>query len=174
MMEKFPVLNFQEFITAEGDQLVTDSLKVASVFSKDHSKLCSKVKSLIASLGSEHAAYFGEMIISTEVGKGAIRRDAAYSITRDGFALLVMGFTGEKAFAFKIAYIKAFNAMAAYIKNQREGLRYRCALKELEVKDSEKRGSLHGRGLNQRKLEKPVLEAELQMLQNLVQPSLLN
>lgn len=32
-------------------------------------------------------------------------------MTRDGFTLLTMGFTGEKAIAFKIAYIKAFNQM---------------------------------------------------------------
>lgn len=34
-----------------------------------------------------------------------------YLMTRDGFTLLVMGYTGEKAMQFKIAYIKQFNAM---------------------------------------------------------------
>ena len=36
-----------------------------------------------------------------------------FQITRDGFAMLAMGFTGDKAFAFKIRYIKAFNRMEA-------------------------------------------------------------
>lgn len=34
-----------------------------------------------------------------------------YELTKDGFTLLAMGFTGEKALAFKIAYIERFNRM---------------------------------------------------------------
>lgn len=34
-----------------------------------------------------------------------------YLVTRDGFTLLVMGFSGVKAMKFKIAYINQFNAM---------------------------------------------------------------
>lgn len=34
-----------------------------------------------------------------------------YLMNRDGFSLLVMGFTGEKALQWKIKYIEAFNAM---------------------------------------------------------------
>lgn len=34
-----------------------------------------------------------------------------YYLTRDGFTLLAMGFTGKKALQFKIAYIEAFNKM---------------------------------------------------------------
>ena len=97
-----------------------------------------------------------------------------WAMTKDGFVLLAMGFTGKKAFTFKVAYISAFNAMAAYIKNQRTGLTYQFLAKELECKHSAERGSFHGRGLNQRKLEKPILETELAQLHKLVQPSLLN
>ena len=34
-----------------------------------------------------------------------------YLLTRDGFSLLVMGFTGEKALSWKLKYIEAFNEM---------------------------------------------------------------
>ena len=34
-----------------------------------------------------------------------------YYLTRDGFTILAMGYTGEKAMRFKEAYIKQFNAM---------------------------------------------------------------
>lgn len=34
-----------------------------------------------------------------------------YLMTRDGFTLLAMGYTGAKAMKFKLAYIKHFNAM---------------------------------------------------------------
>ncbi|MBR8461514.1 Rha family transcriptional regulator [Campylobacter sp. faydin G-140] len=36
-----------------------------------------------------------------------------YNLTRDGFSLLVMGFTGEKAYKWKVEFIKAFNIMEA-------------------------------------------------------------
>ncbi|HFZ5046134.1 TPA: Rha family transcriptional regulator, partial [Campylobacter coli] len=40
-----------------------------------------------------------------------------YNLTRDGFSLLVMGFTGEKAYKWKIEFIKAFNEMEKRLKN---------------------------------------------------------
>jgi phage regulator Rha-like protein len=95
-------------------------------------------------------------------------------MTRDGYAFIVGKITGKTAAQHQIAYIEAFNAMAAFIKNQRDGLTYRYLQKELECKDSASRGSFHGRGLNQRKREKPVLESELAQLQAIAQPTLLN
>ncbi|HAE52017.1 MAG TPA: hypothetical protein DCG30_02025, partial [Ruminococcus sp.] len=42
----------------------------------------------------------------------------SYEVTRDGFMLLSMGFTGEKALALKIAYILQFNAMEKELRKQ--------------------------------------------------------
>lgn len=39
-------------------------------------------------------------------------------ITRDGFSLLAMGFTGAKALKWKLKYIEAFNKMEAELKKQ--------------------------------------------------------
>lgn len=47
-------------------------------------------------------------------GKGEKR--PAYLLTRDGFTLLAMGFTGAKAVQFKVAYINAFNRMERLIR----------------------------------------------------------
>lgn len=174
-MANTPVLNFQDFIAADGEILTTDSLQVAAVFGKPHYRVLRAIRALMADLPiAEHAAFFGDMFVTAEIGNGATRQDPAYRITRDGFALLGMGFTGKRALSFKVSYINAFNAMAAFIKNQRDGLTYRCLQKELECKDSASKGSFHGRGLNQRKREKPVLESELAQLQVLAQPTLLN
>lgn len=41
-----------------------------------------------------------------------------YLLTRDGFSLIVMSFTGEKAFNWKIKYIEAFNKMEEMLKDQ--------------------------------------------------------
>ena len=47
--------------------------------------------------------------------KGEYRPE--YIMTKDGFTLLSMGFTGKKAMEFKIAYIERFNAMESFIKS---------------------------------------------------------
>ena len=41
-----------------------------------------------------------------------------YFMNRDGFSLLVMGFTGKKAFEWKLQYIKAFNKMESIIREK--------------------------------------------------------
>lgn len=48
------------------------------------------------------------------------REQRAYMMTRDGFTLLVMGFTGYKAMEWKVKYIKAFNAMEAKLAERAE------------------------------------------------------
>lgn len=40
-----------------------------------------------------------------------------YLLTRDGFIMVAMGYTGRKAMEFKEAYINAFNAMEQELKN---------------------------------------------------------
>lgn len=49
--------------------------------------------------------------MEVSIGSGAVRRDPIYNLSRDGFALLAMGFTGKQALTFKLAYISAFNEM---------------------------------------------------------------
>lgn len=39
-----------------------------------------------------------------------------YEMDRDGFSLLAMGFTGEKALKWKLDYIRAFNTMESELK----------------------------------------------------------
>ena len=55
------------------------------------------------------------MIMSTFQHKG--NEYIEYLLTRDGFSLLVMGFTGARALEWKLKYIEAFNQMEQAIKN---------------------------------------------------------
>ena len=48
---------------------------------------------------------------------GFVSKAPMYVMNRDGFTLLAMGFTGEKALKFKLDYINAFNQMEETIKN---------------------------------------------------------
>jgi hypothetical protein len=55
------------------------------------------------------------------------REFPAYRITRDGFAILAMGFTGKEAMKWKEKYIKAFNAMEKALLKQSESLEWKQA-----------------------------------------------
>lgn len=168
-MLKSNVLRFQDFISADGDHLVTDSLKVAAVHGKRHDNVVSLIRKRVSEAGDWAFLHFKECVYE----QGG-RSWPMFTMTQAGYQFLCGKMTGKKAVEHQIAYIEAFSAMRAYIKNQREGITYRCMEKELECKDSFRRASFHGKGLNQRKQEKPILDAELLALQSLAQPSLLN
>ena len=91
-------------------KITTTSLKLAEVFGKEHKNVIRDIESL--QVPEEwHKLNFEPMLYDAQVGNGAIRKNKAYTITRDGFTILAMGFTGARAMQFKLAYIEAFNAM---------------------------------------------------------------
>lgn len=90
----------------------TTSLEVAKFFGKRHDNVVRDIRNVIAnSPESFHDLNFEEMSHSVEIGNGALRDEVFFTLHRDGFMLLVMGYTGKKAMQIKIAYIDAFNAM---------------------------------------------------------------
>lgn len=90
---------------------VTTSLKIAEVFGKQHKVVLNSIRKLeCPEKFSEHNFMLAEY--SDAQGKPR----PMYFVTRDGFTLLAMGFTGAKAMQFKVAYIEAFNAMERTIK----------------------------------------------------------
>lgn len=173
-MTKVPVLNFQDFIQADGETLTTSSNQVAAVFAKSHDDLLKKIRALVKELPEDRLGYFAETVeLRPNPSGGAMISSPAFRMTRDGFTLLVMGFTGKKALMFKLAYIDAFNAMAAYIKNQREGLQYQFLRKELEYKSRKGQVSSAAREMRCWRDEKPARLSEMDRLLNDMQPTLL-
>ena len=84
------------------------SLDVAETFGKEHYHVIEDIRNLSASISSpDISGLFSESYYVATNGK----KNPMYYMTRDGFTLLVMGYTGEKAIKFKLAYIKQFNAM---------------------------------------------------------------
>lgn len=130
-MTPFPALYFQDFISAEGERLSTTSRHVAVVFGKCHDIVLHAIWGLTEHLPPKFSALnFRAVVFLDEKGESRV----SYILSRDGFALLAMRFTGKKALPFQVAYIEAFNAMAVYITNQRDGLRYRCIEKPMRHK----------------------------------------
>lgn len=82
------------------------SLDVARVFGKRHDNVLSSIASLAQSAPRDLLT-FKEISYSDGYG----RQQRAVEMTRDGFTLLAMGFTGAKALQFKLAYIAKFNEM---------------------------------------------------------------
>ncbi|MBR8463644.1 Rha family transcriptional regulator [Campylobacter sp. faydin G-24] len=93
-----------------GYQTYTTSLDIASVFEKRHDNILAQIRELPQD--DFNALNFKE--IKYQDQKGELR--PCYKLTRDGFSLLVMGFTGEKAYRWKIEFINAFNKMENMLK----------------------------------------------------------
>ena len=169
-MNKFPVLNFVDFISIDKEVLMTDSLKVASVFGKRHDNVLRIIRMLMSNLPENfNALNFEAVTYIDEKGESRV----SYRLTRDGFSLLAMRFTGKKALEFQVAYIEAFNAMAAYIKNQREGLQYQYFRKELEFKNKKAQVSASAREMRRWQDDKPRMTGEMNLLLEKMQPQLL-
>ena len=84
------------------------SLDVSKFFEKRHGNVVRDIAKIVSNspekfsrLNFELASYLDEQA----------KNRPMYIIYRDGFMLLVMGYTGKKALAIKLAYIEAFNAM---------------------------------------------------------------
>lgn len=94
-------------------ELTTTSLKVAESFGKQHKHILEKIDQILTQVSDSFGKpnfRLTEYIEQNNLGKDVAYR--MYEITKDGFMLLVMGFTGAKAMQVKIAYINAFNWMA--------------------------------------------------------------
>ena len=100
----------------------TTSLDVARHFGRPHKDVLRRIRALLEELDPEHQRNFSPMFIQVDIGQGATRQDPAYRITRDGFTLLAMGFTGKRALQWKLAYLDAFNRMEAQLAEQAHAL----------------------------------------------------
>lgn len=94
------------------DQAMTSSLLVAKEFGKEHNKVMRDINNLACSQ-EFRAANFGESSYVSQQGK----EFPMFTMTKDGFSFLVMGYTGKKAAQFKEAYINAFNKMESEIRS---------------------------------------------------------
>lgn len=106
-------------ILNQDGQLVVTSRQVAEDFEKEHSSVVIRaIENLIKELegsGQNCTHLFIESQYQNEQNKQWYKE---YLLTRDGFSLLVMGFTGKKALQWKLKYIEAFNKMEEHIKGQ--------------------------------------------------------
>lgn len=94
-------------VTIRDGKAFTTSVAVAAYFRKRHDNVLRDIDGLIKARASI-ALNFEGIEHAVEVGFG-IRTVRAFEITKDGFTLLAMGFTGAEALDFNLAYVDAFN-----------------------------------------------------------------
>lgn len=112
-------LVFAPSVTVVDGKPTTLSTDLARHFGKQHRNVLQAIENLLAHLDADHALNFQQTVETRQnPSGGAPISTPAYRLTRDGFTLLAMGFTGKKALAFKLAYIDAFNRMEAELQQQ--------------------------------------------------------
>lgn len=134
--------NINELVQVENEQVVTDSRKVGEVFDKPHKTVLRSIENIITEAkngSSEHSAQncAQSFFYETTYKDGSGKSNKMYLMNRDGFSLLVMGFTGAKAMQWKIKYIEAFNAMEKQLKTPKlsPNPHYRTRMIKTAVKD---------------------------------------
>ena len=123
---------------------VVNSLDVAETFSKNHYDVMESIRTIEAGISTtEFSMLFNLTSYRASNGKS----NPMYYMTKDGFTLLVMGYTGEKAMKFKLAYIKQFNAMEKALTGKRiereKGIAVRQSLTKA-LQQSNENERMHG------------------------------
>lgn len=118
------------------------SLEIAETFEKQHSHVLRDIEKLECSEGFRQSN-FGLSSYRSSQNKSF----PMYYITRDGFTLLAMGYTGERAMKFKESYIRQFNAMEKLLKEKfverQKGITVRHIVTD-SIKRSKENERMHG------------------------------
>ena len=110
--------------------VVVSSRVVAEDFGKRHSDVLRSIEDLNKEMSTtQNCVLFVESQYKASNGK----MNKEYLLTRDGFSLLVMGFTGKEALQWKLQYIEAFNRMEEYIKQQQSHEMPKMTLEEIMI-----------------------------------------
>jgi len=95
-------------LSQTGSVVTASSLTVAYHFDKNHQHVMESVRRLLDIACVENST---DLFIPGTYKDSYGREQKCYMMTRDGFSLLAMGFTGAAAVEWKMKYIQAFNQM---------------------------------------------------------------
>lgn len=124
------------------ERTVVSSLDIAETFGKEHRRVLQDIREIGC---SEEFRLHNFVQSSYENLQG--KQQPMFLVTRDGFVLLAMGYTGELAMRFKEAYIKQFNAMESALRGKlierEKGIAVRQALTKA-LQQSTENERMHG------------------------------
>ncbi|MBF0232495.1 MAG: Rha family transcriptional regulator [Desulfamplus sp.] len=96
----------QPLVALSGKRIQTNSLIVAGRLGKRHDNVVQKIIKLI---DEDDVSFLNFKERNGFDARGKEQR--YYEMDRDSFSVLMMGFTGQKAFQWKVSFLKAFNQM---------------------------------------------------------------
>jgi Rha family phage regulatory protein len=104
----------QDLVISDGEDAVTDTLVLAKTFGKRHATVLRAYDNLKLNGGDE---FMRRNFTPHEFvdARGNVLRSV--TMTKDGFSLMVTGFTGPNVGVLMAAYLAAFDAMAQHIVN---------------------------------------------------------
>ena len=105
-----------ELVYLKNDEAVCDSLQVAEKFGKEHRNVLRAIDDLLETLLKIEQP--SKLFIASKRKADDGQYHRMYLMNRDGFSLLVMGFTGKNALEWKLQYIRAFNQMENFIREK--------------------------------------------------------
>ena len=96
-------------LSTQNGQAVVSSLDIAKNFEKRHDHVIRDIEDIIRGLpkNGDTPMFYKTEYVHEQNGQ----KYPMYLMNRDGFSLLVMGFTGKAALEWKLKYIAAFNEM---------------------------------------------------------------
>ena len=110
MKELIPIDDCGMFVSKKDEEVRVSSRYIAKLFNKEHRDVLRAIDKILKSDGLSEAFSRCNFARSTyKTNRGKTYRE--YCLTRDGFVMVTMGFTGEKAMKFKEWYINKFNEM---------------------------------------------------------------
>ena len=98
------------------DTARVDSLFVAEFFEKRHDHVIRDIRKITAPKSGLSDNFIHSNFKADSYKDSTGRKLPCYFMTRDGFPMLVMGYSGQKAMKFKELYIRRFNEMESFIK----------------------------------------------------------
>lgn len=116
MKELIPKDEYGIFADAH-DTARVDSLFVAEFFEKNHKEVLRDIRKITDPTSGLSEEFRQRNFAPSSYRNQQNKKQPCYYLTRDGFTMLVMGYTGQKAMQFKELYIKRFNEMESMIKS---------------------------------------------------------
>lgn len=142
-----------ELVKIMNNEVVVSSRDVAKNFGKYHKDVLEGIVR-ISSAENSAQSFFTETTYKDRSGKS----NKEYLMNRDGFSLLVMGFTGQKALEWKIKYIEAFNKMEAQLKSKPATIAQQILAQAQMLVDMEKKVAEHEEAITDTKRDVKRLE----------------
>lgn len=115
-------------VISKDNQAVTDSLTVARYFGKEHRHVIDSVRGLIRDITKTEISALGENLANsmfyedTYEVENNFKKYPMFYMNKDGWTMLVMGYTGKKATEFKLQYMFQFNKMERELKRAQNQL----------------------------------------------------